>query len=314
MSLQIPENNNTLLLANFAANANLATVTEIDNNSTFIINQTTENVTITIPNRTVLNSSELITIVNNGTANLYIKPVGSTFGAELQSNSKIELKCDGAKWVTDNNGGTEFFGALRNTAGTWGLINDAAHQPHNINNVVAGVHPYQVRMDYSIPTEQVATAIITVDDTYSQYGLFAGISQGVSNGSITISKQGFGVYIAYNGTDWVATLGAGEFAVSTDFTFTYAAGVLTVTHTPIVIHKDVFNISATPRGGVHTSLNSVGNTSFQLEFRDIVTGALITTPTTSCRAFVSRNGMWKVENDKLGIGGSNIWVYGKFKN
>ena len=310
----IPTPNSILSLSNFAANANMANAADMAAYKMFIINQTTPNVSLTLLNKAIGTVGDYVDIVNNGTENLYVKGIGTTFGTEIQAKAVKRFTFDGTAWIAENANGTEFFCAIRNTAGTWAAINDANHQPHNISNVSVGTHPYQVKVDYNIPNEQVATAIVTPDDTYSQYGINAGISQGVNAGFITLSKQGFGVYISYNGTDWVATLGAGELAVNTDFTFAFSgAGVLTVTHAPIVIHKDVFNISATPRSGVNVSLDSVGSTSFQLVFRDMA-GAIITTPTTACRAFVARNGMWKVENDKLGIGSANLWIYGKFKN
>lgn len=314
----------SLTLPNFTVNAVLGTASAtVDQYETIIVNQTTPNISLFINNPTTIVAGRKLTIVNSGTSHFWVRGAGITLGAEVPFRSFTEFIHDGTNWVPRANGGSEFWGVLRNTGGTWAILNDATHESHNLTNPITSPVNHAVSVDNQLAAEQVGTSIVTVDETYTEYGLSAGVSQGISTSSIKIAKKGFGVYITFDGTNWVAnTNGIYEIAQASDFVFSFngATGVLTVTHTNINIIHDLFAISVTGRNGILAQLDGITQTSFQLVFRDIVTGAILTTPTTACRAYVSHNGMWEPNATKLAItvpnpaGNANLWIYGKFKN
>jgi hypothetical protein len=91
-------------------------------------------------------------------------------------------------------------------------------------------------------------------------------------------------YVSYNGTDWV--LPAAFTAAS------FSAGVLTLTHASIP-SADAQKVVLTGRGAytpkVSTASSPTTSTQVKVEFYD-ASGALVTVPDTSCRAYIRRGG------------------------
>lgn len=87
--------------------------------------------------------------------------------------------------------------------------------------------------------------------------------------------------IWYDGTNWVSDKG--------QVTVTFNAGVVTVTHASV---GGLHAVSVTPRTdayrvNVPSAAGAVSNTVLKFEVRDASTGALVTTPNTGMRFFVS---------------------------
>lgn len=67
--------------------------------------------------------------------------------------------------------------ALRNT-GTWGLINNATHEPSGIAAVVQ--HLDHIEVQHAATAVQVSSIQVTPDETFAAIGLRAGVSVGLS--------------------------------------------------------------------------------------------------------------------------------------
>lgn len=314
--------NEALVLPNFSADGSLgASSATVDQYECIVIAQTTANVALTISNPSTPLPGAKLTVVNSGTVSLYLRGVGATIGTSVPGNAVARFVHNGNIWQPETVGGSEFFGTLRpNISNQCAVLDDATHQSHNLATVVTnpGGGNFNFSVENLVPEEKVATSLAVSDDTFAENGVYAGTSQLATSTRVQLARQGFGVYISYNGSNWTAsTGGTTDLVTAADFTFSFdpMTGVLTVFHSSMTMVHEIFNISVTPRDGVNVYLNAVSAGSFQLVFREMITGSLIANPTTACRVYVGRNGMWVPSAAKLrNLGSGNVWLYGRFRN
>lgn len=201
-------------------------------------------------------------------------------------------------------------GVIRSTGTDFAAISDAAHAPVGISTVVAD--GTKIRVTYDFVGANVTSLVCGVDETYAQRGFICGASVTANYADITLVKMG-GVadYVYYNGTVWVSHTGAFSSLV-------YTAGSLVLTHPNVYGNTagaagSPLSGSVTARDGSYIAGFGGGHTSSTtvIQFRDY-TGALITTPTTNMKAYVTRSGPMDIApNGPLAnVSGANIWIHG----
>lgn len=99
-------------------------------------------------------------------------------------------------------------GAIRKTNGVWGLIHDTGHTPSGIASVTDRGN--DLRIQYGFTAQKVVSLVVTADETYNVLGYSFGASVGLDGSTIRITNSqqvNAGGYLAYDGTEWVASTG-----------------------------------------------------------------------------------------------------------
>jgi hypothetical protein len=207
-------------------------------------------------------------------------------------------------------------GVIRNdgsASGYFQLLDEASnHRTINIDSVVT--YSDKIRINTAAMNANTTGMFIAVpDETLAQQGIIMGTSVTPDYTDIRISQTAktFSDYISFDGTNWVSYDG-----VFTGITF--SGGTLTINHGSIPIASQ-YNIDVTARGGnyiysVSGGSSPTGSTQCKIEVRDIDTGAIVTTPTTNMRFYLSRGGGTRDINpqelDTALYSNSNIWLFG----
>lgn len=190
--------------------------------------------------------------------------------------------------------------ALRNVGGTdyWQVIEDANHTPVNVASVTTGLTGITVNFDLA-STQRVIWASVTPDEAMATGGYFSGASVGLNNLTIKLGRTGtIASYIAYNGTTWTTQ---GDISVTS---FGTATGTLNLTHEVI----RGFGASAVTRQSpLVASIGTIGTTATTIFFRD-PTGAVVTTPNTDMKVYVSRTHTGTIDHRDIPPGFHNLWV------
>ncbi|MBO0358633.1 hypothetical protein J0X19_11810 [Hymenobacter sp. BT186] len=89
----------------------------------------------------------------------------------------------------------EIFGTIRNVGGVWQVLNDAGHQPLNIDSVSvvngSSTSGY-VRITYPAATK-VGALLVTPDETCAKSCIHAGASVGLGEAFIYFGKNGVAI-------------------------------------------------------------------------------------------------------------------------
>lgn len=205
-------------------------------------------------------------------------------------------------------------GAIRNQGGPdyWQVLDvDTNHQPYWIDSVVTDAT--KITVNYAdLGAAVTGVMIAALDETLAQAGFFVGTSVDQDKTEIRIGRyvKPFMDYISYNGTEWVSQNGVS--------TFSWAAGVLTITHPEIPIGTEHV-VTLAPRGGSYVpSVSSAGSpvsrTAVKVEFRGW-DGALATEPDTNMRMFIGHGAGGVAAIDPRTVTTtafplSNIWLFG----
>lgn len=205
-------------------------------------------------------------------------------------------------------------GVLRNTAGTWSLINDSGHTPMNAGAIT--VTKDFVTVDYTaIGATRVVSFIAGPDETLAQKGFTVGASVGLTKASIGMSMNArYADYVYYSGptNGWISTNG-----VFTP-TFNNTIGQLSLIHEPFPVPDTAtpfwdFNVSG--RGDTLASADGANKGELRLRFHTYG-GTLLTAPATTMKVFASHGMSGPV--DPRGVTNelypnSNIWFLGIFE-
>jgi hypothetical protein len=68
-------------------------------------------------------------------------------------------------------------GAIRNTAGTWAVIEDAYHRPAGIGTITENT-AYELKLNYTFTGTKVGALAVTIDDALAPLGITTGASVG----------------------------------------------------------------------------------------------------------------------------------------
>lgn len=241
-----------------------------------------------------------------------VATINTALGTKANSSS-LATKADKATTITTSKPLYGIAGVIRNTGAGWDVINDAGHEPINIDNVVSDGD--KITINYgTLGASKVGTFIVTPDEKLNEQGFQVGASVGPTSTSIYLSRSipSYSDYVAYTSGAFVSANGV--------FTCTWNAtdGYLQVTHPTII--GSALNVSLAGRPG--TALNytpvvagdlTTGSTFIAIEFRD-ATGNQVMTPDTNMRVFVTHGGGFVSSVDPSTINtttypNSNLWIY-----
>lgn len=194
----------------------------------------------------------------------------------------------------------------------WYFIGDGDGTSHaKLNFTTISATADYIQVNYGFTASKVSTFLIVPDETYAPI-YSVGASVGLSSSQIYLYKfaQSLGLYIYYDGLNWVVLGGSGN------ETATFNNGILTISH-PSMIFVDGFGCSVSLRNDTVTQINifptigSVGTTTSPIYIHD-QTGALITTPNTDMKFWLNRSQTSKQENPltMLENDGGNFWIFG----
>lgn len=201
-------------------------------------------------------------------------------------------------------------GVIRNDGGSayWQPINDAVHQPTNIDSCTTTTD--RITIDYSsIGATKVVSFIAIGDEQLAKRGIVIGPSVGVTSTYLMMtSSLPYADFVQYDGSAWVSQNGV--------FTLSYNAsnGRLTCTH-PSIPSAEVFNTSVTGRGALVAYSDGAGQTSATVAWRDYA-GTVQLVASTNQRAFVTHGPSGLLDPQQVTTTlypSSNIWVYGIFE-
>jgi hypothetical protein len=213
----------------------------------------------------------------------------------------------------------DVLGVFRNTDGIWSPIEDTGHTSRNITGFSTPTSGANFIINHNNNYVKVLSSAVTIDDSYAKNGLFVGASIGLNASSIFIYKKGFSGLISYNAStlQW-SFIAVDSLILPADLSISYneATSILTVSHPTLVFLAEPFDIQVEQRDSsinLNTRIGSIGNTSFQFKIINYSTGALAGAPNSSFRFWFSRDGIFQVPNNRLNVGGSNIWFAGFFE-
>lgn len=231
------------------------------------------------------------------------------------------LSWDGTEWIPSDPIASAMQGApgknyrlcggpLRNDGAPnyWQPIVDSGHDPANLGAVTTDAT--KITVNYGVAGLKVVSALVDPDETLAAAGYAAGASVGTALSTLTLARYGaIGDYIFYNGTAWVAALGA-----SSPFTgISFSGGVLTLTHADIGDQAPQ-NVAVSGRGigylpMLQEASPAVSQTQVNVEFYDYA-GTKITVPDTRMRAYLERGCKGKVDPRTVTtalLPNSNLW-------
>lgn len=199
---------------------------------------------------------------------------------------------------------------LRNTAGTWAILDDTGHTPVGVTSVSADATA--ITLTYNFTSAKIGSLVCCPDETYAADGIIFGASVGDTTATIkaSISKT-IGGYIFYNGSAWDFSLAPGVTAVEW-----IAGNTLKVSHS--TIYQPVnYNCSVVGRAGItnpvlSTTTGAISEDYILIDFYDW-DGTKITTPNTNMKLIFTRTASGLVNPLLLTQTASNIWVYGIFE-
>lgn len=193
----------------------------------------------------------------------------------------------------------------------WRLItsSDAAnHSNLNIASVTSDTTQIYVNFGGSLATN-VLSVVATPDETLAQAGFIMGSSVTTSQAIIKLAKYSeIADFVSYSGSAWQSMQGVFG-------SFSYSAGVLTMTNTAVQTNDKGIVGQATPRGDTYdVGLESLSATQTQLKFFARSGGALATVADANMKAYVSRGTkLYPMDPSTVHEGtypGGNIWVFG----
>lgn len=198
-------------------------------------------------------------------------------------------------------------GVIRNSGTGWRLIDDANHQPINIDSVSVD-SANNIVINYGFTASKVLSLVVTPDDTFAK-SYTCGASVGLSTATIALYTipRTIGGFVYYNSSNssWNVD--------SSDFTATYNSntGQLTLSHESLSSYatKDIMNISVSGRD-CNARLFSTASNAVNVKFYDW-DGNVITTPSSDMKVCVARtiNAVHANANNVINSGG-NFWIYG----
>ncbi len=205
-------------------------------------------------------------------------------------------------------------GVIRNDGSGWAQI----ASPHVAINIdaVSSDNSF-VYVDYtSIGASQLHTFLAVPDETMAADGIsVVGASVGLTQAALRLVRnRRLSAYIYYDGSAWQMlqnTTGNAHagYEMPTSLSFDTATGILTVNHPSG--YNDWASVSG--RSGAYVAQpDSVGHSLIQIVWRDIASGAVVTTPDTKMRVFLERASQEILDPSTYVSTSGNIWIYGVF--
>jgi hypothetical protein len=167
------------------------------------------------------------------------------------------------------------------------------------------------------PSVGSATTMPSIDPKSNYHSVISGVT---STTTTIKSLVPFSGTVSYDGANWVVST-----PTLAKPTFSFSAGVLTVTHELFITAESAVQVVARDSSNTLASVGTIGTTSFTVVFRDYA-GALITTETTNMRFIYSGSQLvtretpignvllsrpnCKLDAAKVYSGSGNIWLMG----
>lgn len=114
-------------------------------------------------------------------------------------------------------------GVIRNSGSGWGLIDDSNHKPVGITGVVENADG-TLTLQHDVGAVDVVSLVVTPDETYAKYGLWAGASVGMVSSVVHFAAP-LSFYIDFD-TPFVSA--PAHFAG--DITASLKDSIITITH------------------------------------------------------------------------------------
>lgn len=205
-------------------------------------------------------------------------------------------------------------GVIRpNASGVWDLITDVGHQSTGVQAITQDTD--NIFIAHAVSALKVVDFVCQPDETLA--GLFdTGVSVGLASTALYLSQRHISDSISFNGTEWTA--------LNNNFTMSFSAGILTLTHQSRMNLSTLSRLdtAVVGRDGASTpylyqiASAGLGNTTTAISIRDYA-GALVTTPNTNMR-FIIRIGDMQKRLDPSYINSvaypnGNIWFSGTFE-
>ena len=203
-------------------------------------------------------------------------------------------------------------GVMRNPGTGWAALDDSIHRHANVESTTTG--PDSITVNFpTLGAKKVVSFVCTPDETLTKAGYACAASVSLTTAEITVARYTpMADYVQYNATNgWTSFNGVFR-------NLTFSNGTLTMEHDPIG-GSNFMDFQVTSRGDVLASgsmqVGGSTQTVTKIDFRDY-TGALITEPSPSMRAYVSRGSSGPVDPSTLTTTryrASNIWFQGIFE-
>jgi hypothetical protein len=197
--------------------------------------------------------------------------------------------------------GFELFGVLRNTAGTWEFINDANHASFGFASI--SQDSTSITLTYSQTATKVGTLIVAPDETFTQRGLIAGASVGLTSAIITLSGLSVGGYIQWNGAAFTTTGAVGINSV------TFSGSEISVNH----VNNGNANVAAGIMCQSHNYFviqTSCAATQTRFRLIDPLTGLAVTSFPSGLNLWFFRQPSGLAQPSAVVSATGNLWVYG----
>ena len=232
------------------------------------------------------------------------KTAVSDVALETLQSSPVLMATDGRKYKV-------VAGVMRNPDGNWAVLDDTIHRYTNVDSVVTDT---RIRVNYdSIGAVKVVSFVAVPDEVLVKAGYACSASVSLTQAMIDITRHApVSDYVQWSAANgWTSLNGVFR-------NLTFSGGTLTMESDPVG-GANLMDLQITGRGGCLASASSqVGgatNTVTKIDFRDY-SGALITTPNTDMKAYVSRGSSGAVDPTSITTTryvASNIWFYGIFE-
>ena len=196
-------------------------------------------------------------------------------------------------------------GVIRNSGTGWRLIDDANHEPMNIDSVSVD-SANNIVINYGFTASKVLSLVVTPDDTFAQK-YTCGASVGLSTATISVYTipHTIGGFVYYKNNAWDL-----QYSDFTGATFNGTSGELSLTHESLanLATRESQNTSVSGRD-CNARLASQGSDSIQIKFYDW-DGNVITSPSGE-KVFVCRTiNSVHVNANNLVSSGGNFWIFG----
>jgi len=265
------------------------------NNTTTLSHDPSANRAIAFPDASgtvsLIANTETLT---NKTLTSPVINTGMSFGAGAAAATRTALGLERAA-------GFELFGVLRNTAGTWEFINDASHAPFGFSGI--SQDSTSITLTYTNTATKVGTLIVAPDELFTQRGLIAGASVGLTSAIITLSGLSVGGYIQWNGTAFTTTGAVGINSV------TFSGSEISVNH----VNNGNANVAAGIMCQSHNYFviqTSCAATQTRFRLIDPLTGAAVTSFPSGLNLWFFRQPSGLAQPSAVVSATGNLWVYG----
>lgn len=200
-------------------------------------------------------------------------------------------------------------GVIRNSGDGWKYINDAGHEPLNLDTV--SVDEYgRIVIGYTFTAKKVLSLVVCPDETFAN--LYA------AGGSVGLSSTDINVYrvpVTYGGRVLLSSGSVNTtYGTFTSGTFNTTTGEIKLFHPTVdgLSATQKFNISATPAtAGVSIALGSQGNDYVSLYLVDSSGNIIKNITDNSYDIYVTRNvNATLVDANDIVNAGGNFWIYG----